>query len=172
MCRYGSLAISGRTRRTYSAGERRHLGFCAVCKWDPLPASDFMFSAFAAHISGHVKPGTVRVYLTAVRNLHLDLGLPDAALLPRVTKGISRAGLPGVSRPRLPITTVVLRQLIHLLLGSYFPIADRFMLHAAMLLASHGCLRYGEFTTPVNYDNPRHASRGDVTMDSKGCDSG
>ena len=43
--------------------------------------------------------GTVRVNLAAVRNLHLDLGLPDttadAALLPRVTKGIRRAGLPG-----------------------------------------------------------------------------
>ena len=172
MCRYASLAISGSTRRTYSAGERRYLGFCAVCKWDPLPASDFMLSAFAAHIAGRVKPGTVRVYLAAVRNLHLDLGLPDptadAALLPRVTKGISRAGLPGVSRPRLPITTVVLRQLVHVLLGSHFPIADRFMLHAAMLLAFHGCLRCGEFTTPVNYDHRRHASRGDVTMDSEG----
>ena len=172
MCRYASLAISGSTRRTYSAGERRYLGFCAVCKCDPLPASDFMLSAFAAHIAGRVKPGTVRVYLAAVRNLHLDLGLPDptadAALLPRVTKGISRAGLPGVSRRRLPITAVVLRQLVHVLLGSHFPIADRFMLHAVMLLAFHGCLRCGEFTTPVNYDHRRHASRGDVTMDSEG----
>ena len=99
MCRYASLAISGSTRRTYSAGERRYLGFFAVCEWDPLPASGFMLSAFAAHIAGREKPGTVRVNLAAVRNLHLDLGLPDttvdAALLPRVTKGSSRAGLPG-----------------------------------------------------------------------------
>ena len=50
----------------------------------------------------------------------------------------------------------------------HFPIADRFMLHAAMLLAFHGCLRCGEFTTPVNYHHRRHASRGDVTMDSEG----
>ena len=132
-----------------------------------------MLSVFAAHIAGRVKPGTVRVFLAAVRNLHLDLGLPDpaadAVLLPRVTKGISRAGLPGGSRPRLPITTVVLRQLVHVLLGSHFQIADRFMLHAAMLLAFHSCLRCGELTTPVNYHR-RHASRGDVTMDSEGRD--
>ena len=171
MYRYASLAISGSTRWTYSASEQSHLGFCAVCRWDPLPASDFMLSAFAAHIAGHVKPGTVRVYLAAVRNLHLNLGLPDltadAALLPRVTKGISRKGLPGVNRPRLPITTVVLRQLVHVLLGSYLPIADRVMLHAAMLLTFHGCMRCGEFTTPVNYDHRRHASRGDITVDSE-----
>ena len=99
MCRYASLAISGSTRRTYSAGKRRYLGFFAVCEWDPLPASGFMLSALAAHIAGREKPGTVRVNLAAVRNLHLDQGLPDttadAALLPRVTKGISRAGWPG-----------------------------------------------------------------------------
>ena len=77
MCRYASLAISGSTRRPYLAGKRRYLGFCAVCKWDPLSASDYMLSAFAAHIAGHVKPGAVRVYLVAVRNLHLDTPTPS-----------------------------------------------------------------------------------------------
>ena len=57
MCRYASLAISGSTRRTYSAGERRYLAFFAVCEWDPLPASGFMLSAFAAHLAGREKPG-------------------------------------------------------------------------------------------------------------------
>ena len=172
MCHYASLAISNSTRRTYSAGERRYLGFCTICKWDPLPASDFMLSAFVAHIAGRVKPGTVRVYLAAVRNLHLDLGMPDptadAVLLPRVTKGVSRAHSPGLSRPRLPITATVLRQLVHVLLGSQAPIIDRFMLHAAMLLAFHGCLRCGEFTTPADYDHRKHATRGDIVVDAEG----
>ena len=172
LCHYASLAVAPSTRRTYTTGERRYLAFCAVCRWDPLPATDLTLSCFAAHMAGRVKPGTVRVYLAAVRNLHLDLGLPDptanSTLLHRVTKGIHRAHGPAAGRPRLPITVDILHKLARALLGSDTNIVDRLMLHAAILLAFHGCLRGAEFTAPTPFDHRRHASRGDISINLDG----
>ena len=142
VCKYASLAIAPSTRRSYSAGEKRYLSFCAVCKFDPLPASDSLLSAFATHLTTHVKPGTIKVYLSAVWNLHLELGLRDptqgTTLLRRVMKGIDRQHGPGSTHSQLLIIVSILRRLVDTVLGSSKPLVDKYMLQAAMLLAFHG----------------------------------
>ena len=153
ICRYAELAISPSTRRSYSTGERRFLDFCALHRFVPLPASDYVLSGFAASLTRSVKPCTIKLYLSAVRNLHLEHGhpdpIPESTLLRRVLKGICRVHGPGVVRPRLPVTMPVLRPLISALQSSNrYTATDKAMLKAAMLLAFHGFLRCGEFTAP------------------------
>ena len=127
--------------------------FCHLHRLEPLPAYDFTLSSFAAFLTKSVKPGIIKAYLSAFRNLHVEHGYPDptlnAALLQRVMRGIGRVHGSEVARPRLPITMPVLVQLLRALQGSrhYCP-ADKAMLKAAMLLVFHGFLRCGEFMAP------------------------
>ena len=159
------MAIAPTTRRTYSTGERRYLSFCKLSSWIPLPASDIMLSSFAAFLARTVRPGTVAVYVASVRNLHIELGLPDptsaATLLPRVLRGIQRSGADVPSPTRLPITMPILRQLINISTSdparSY---RDRLMLNAAMLLSFYGLLRCSEL---VGGDNTPHLRRSSIT---------
>jgi hypothetical protein len=63
---------------------------------------------FASWLARSLSPATVRIYIAAVRSLHIDLGFTDPTLnaprLRRVIKGIQRSDV--VSRPRRrPITT-------------------------------------------------------------------
>ena len=151
--RYADLAIAPSTRRAYSVGQRRFMEFCHLHRLEPLPATDFTLSSFAAFLTRSVKPGTIKAYLSAVRNMHVEHGYPDptlnAALLQRVMRGIGRVHGSEVARPRLPITMPVLVQLLRALQGSrHYRPADKAMLKAAMLLAFHGFLRCGEFTAP------------------------
>jgi len=97
-----------------------------------------------------LRPSSVRTYMAAVRNLHVEMGLdyPGGAttLLSRVMRGITRS--PSDSRTRLPITTPVLRQLCQCLNESQMrhP-TDQSMLHAAFSLAFHGFFRCGELVS-------------------------
>ena len=138
-CRYASLAISHNTRLTFSTGQKRQLSFCAVCAWNPLPVVDMQLSIFTAHLAGRIRSGTICVYLSAVRNLCLDLSLEDpidkATLLPRVLKGICMNTTSGPTWPRLPIT---LCRMVDSLLHLSKPHLGRFMLHVVMLFTFHG----------------------------------
>lgn len=170
VARFAALAIAPSTRTTYSSGERRYFAFCGLYRLQALPASDLGLSSFAAFLTQSVKPGTIRSYMAAVRNLHVELGLPDptrdATLLPRVLRGIDRTFGTATTLRRLPITMPVMRKLIAALEGSgILAPTDRLMLKAAVLLAFHGFLRCGELTVPCGqYNAGRHASRGDVQL--------
>lgn len=155
VARYAALAISPNTRRTYSAGETRYMQFCQVHRWSPLPASDLMLCSFAASLAQSVRPVTIRVYLSAVRNLHLELGFSDpmeeATLLRRVVRGVGRCHGTAVETPRLPITFPLLRRLVDsCLMCPSICNQDRRCLQAAMLTIFFGFLRCGElFDTPT-----------------------
>ena len=92
--RYAAMAIAPATRRSYTSGERRYLDFCRLHRLEALPTTDLILSSFAAYLTRFVKPGTIRAYLSAVLNLHIELGIPDpfldAPLLQCVMRGICR----------------------------------------------------------------------------------
>ena len=50
---------------------------CYQLGLEPLPMTDFTWSSFAAFLTLSVKPGTIKAYLSAVRNLHVEHGYPD-----------------------------------------------------------------------------------------------
>ena len=116
-----------------------------------------MLSCFAAYLARSVRPATISVYLSAVRNAHLEQGFDDPFedtwLLGRVMKGIQRCHGTEVIRPRLPITMPILRELIDACRMSHILVNhDKLLYQAAMLLAFFGFLRCAEFTNSLTRD--------------------
>ena len=72
----GKVSSPDNTRRTYSTSEQRYLEFCRQYDWQPLPVIDINRNYSAAFLVQRLQPASVRVYMSAVRNLHLDMGLP------------------------------------------------------------------------------------------------
>ena len=88
----------------------------------PFPVSEHTLCCFVAYIAEEgLAPQTAKtyMYLSAVRNLQLSMGLPDPCdqsslpILKRVLAGISRARLTRQmpQRVRLPITAPILDQI-------------------------------------------------------------
>ena len=70
--------VSLTTRCTYSSGERQFIRFCLhhglVSPHTPLlPSSEATLIHFVTHLSNTVSYATIKVYLAAVKNLHLSL---------------------------------------------------------------------------------------------------
>ena len=118
---------------------------------------------------------SIKVYLSAVRNFHVQAGLHvewERLLTPRlqlVLRGIKRAK--ATSPPtaaRLPITVEVMRQIKAVLMKAPQKY-DNILLCAACCLAFFGFLRCGEFTVPsqTSYDKDAHLSINDIALDSR-----
>ena len=116
---YCQQGIAESTQRTYRAGVRRFNSFCVLHQVDtPLPVTELLLCQFAVFLgNAGLTPQTAKIYLAAVRNLQLSLGLPD----PRDTSSLPRlklllAGIRRVrardpthsARVRLPITLAAL----------------------------------------------------------------
>lgn len=145
-CRYNGVASS--TRRTYQSGLNAFANFCARFNILPLPASSLTLQYFCAYVSQHISYKTLKVYLSAIRLLHIEHDLPDPtddSLLELVCRGIRRQQGDN-KRPRLPITINILRTLKNQLrVSQYSPLEQR-MLWASFTLAFYGFLRISEYT--------------------------
>ena len=99
---------------------------------------------FATYLAQSHKPQSIKLYLSAIRMLHLEHGLPDptrdALNLRRLMRGIKRVHGKATD-PRLPITPSLLRSFRSFLHLSYH---DHLTLWAALLLAFFGFLRSSE----------------------------
>ena len=70
------------TNRTYGSGEKRFIQFCLSNRLmsqegDILPASEGNLIYFASYLARTVKHSTIKLYLAAVRNLHISCGHGD-----------------------------------------------------------------------------------------------
>ena len=128
---------------------------------DPLPFR---------HLPGRLPDShsSIKVYLSAVRSLHVDQGFPDplenCLQLQRVVRGIKRSQGALPSRPRLPVSSNILRIIYSALNLNSF---DDVMFWAACLLAYFGFLRSAEFTVPSlsAYNASIHLPMSDVSVD-------
>ncbi len=142
-------AIAPNTRATYSSGTQAFIHFAAAYQrlhpgGSPIPASEETLMLFATYLTYRLQPRSIKVYLYAVRNLHIENGLPNPLAnclqLQRLLRGIKRTYSSG-SNHRLPITPAILRSFSSYLNLIYH---NHLMIWAAMLLAFFGFLRSSE----------------------------
>ena len=87
------------TQCTYSSSEKSFITFCLMNRLvsdtgDILPACEGTLIYFASHLARTVRHSTIKLYLVAVRNLHISCGHGDPLmgklLLKKVLRGILR----------------------------------------------------------------------------------
>ena len=161
------------TQRVYRSGSKRFLDFCTRFKLAPFPATEWVLSFFVALLYREgLSGGTVKSYLSAVRHMHISMGLGDPHIssmpqLEYVVKGMKKKTAGRAARVRRPITPQILRQMKQV----WQLLPDRHnsaMLWAAVCMCFFGFLRSGEVVVPSDsdYDSSTHLSFGDVRVDS------
>ena len=145
-----------------------------------MPTSELTLLLFVAHLAqNHLSYSTIRVYLSAIRHLHLTAGLlntfsaQSTPCLTLVLQGIKRYQACTTSPTIcLPITIQIMHNIKATLVQSPMEYQN-IMMWAACCVAFFGCLRCGEFTVPSqsNYDPTIHLSYHDVLVDSKASPS-
>ena len=135
------------TDRTYSSAQRRYIQFCDIHGLVTCPASEQTLLWFVTHLhyTGVPLARSIRVYLAAVRSLHIRTGFSEPPhLSPRIMlalRGIERGNPP--PRQKSPITYDILLQMYPFVTNIFNDI----MLWSAMTFAFFGSLRGDEFTT-------------------------
>lgn len=109
-------ALAPNTHAAYNSGTTAFINFCLHYhrfsqQGSIIPATEDTLLLFVSYLSVKVCPSTIKVYLSAVRNLHIQHGFPSpvehSILLPRLLRGVKRTY--GIDqRPRLPITPSLL----------------------------------------------------------------
>ena len=159
------------TRNCYSSAQRRFITFCIQDNrlhpsGSVLPASEETLIRFCAHLADTLHHSSIKVYLSAVRSLHVDEGLPDPLVgclqLRRVLRGIKRHQ--GSNQPKRQPITSDLMHVIHRSLD--FSSHNHTMLWAACCIGFFGFLRAGEFTVNAPFDPAIHLSVNDIQADS------
>ena len=79
---YANWGLAKNTNRAHSCGEKRFLTFCLMNRLlspsgDVLPASEGTLVYFASYLARTGRHGTIKLYLAAVRNLHITAGYSD-----------------------------------------------------------------------------------------------
>ena len=149
--RYFEHGLAESTRRTYQAGIKKFVNFCAM--YNPLPVSQSVLCLFITYLANlGLAYGTIRTYLAAIRYLHISRDLPERRSTPMpklslVERGIRRTKSSELSgRQRLPIIPSILRQ-IGALWSTRAHEFDIVMLWAACCTAFLGFFRMGEITS-------------------------
>ena len=159
---YGGLRQG--TRRTYNSAQKSYINFCQSHDLCPVPASEDTILLYVTHLYlNKLKYTSVRVYLSAVRSLHIEEGVgnPIEGYL-QVKQAVRCLQINNSSpKQKLPITISVLRDLHQVCSAGSF---NNKMLWAAITTAFYGCLRASEFTVPVTFDPQVHLCVNSVTF--------
>ncbi len=173
---YYSRGLAPSTKRSYTSAQSRYLKFCEQFSVAvPVPLYEKVLCAYVSFLAD-LKHQSTKSYLSALRHLQISAGFQDpfaASSWPRlehVLKGIKRPSVTQrVSRPRLPITPIILRAIhkawsTQLQDGSW----DAVMLWASFCLEFFAFLHAGEFTVPNyrSFDPQTHLSTNDIAVDS------
>ena len=66
------------TQCTYKSAQERFVKFCQDCAFTPLSVSQTLLCSYVSFLANqHLKHATIKVYLSAVRQLQITAGHPD-----------------------------------------------------------------------------------------------
>ena len=160
------------TRRVYQSAQRQFIDFCTLdgnvsSNGSLLPTNEYTLLRFCSHLADRLHHSSIKVYLSAVRSLHIDYGFPDPLVhclqLQRLLRGIKRHQ--GSRQPqRQPVTADIMR-VIHRSVDLQNP--DHIMLWAACCIGFFGFLRAGEFTVNTTFDPSIHLTVQDLQVDAE-----
>ena len=94
---YAKWGLAWTTNRVYELGEKRSFQFCLSDRLmsregDILPASEITLIYVASYLARTIKHSSIKLYLAAVRNLHISCGhgdpLSGKLLLKKILRGI------------------------------------------------------------------------------------
>ena len=168
-CRfYLANGLASSTRQVYASAQRQ---FCNPDvsfsqSQPPLPASEQMLMRFCTHLADRLHHSSIKVYLSAVRSLHIDYGfsdpLPNCLQLQRLLRGIKHHQGSNLTQ-RQPVTADLV-SVLHRSLDLANP--DNVMLWAACCVGFFGFLRGGEFTVNSPFDPSLHLTLDDMQVDA------
>ena len=158
-------ALKPNTRKTYTSAQTRFLTFCSIYRFSPIPVTEDTLLLYISYLYEEgLSASSIRVYLAAVRSLHVYSNEPYPTNMLRVRlalKGAVRnSPLP---KRKLPITFIILKQMLtHVRLRH-----DKTLIDCVMTLAFFGCLRLAECCVidGQNFNPKIHLCVSDVSLD-------
>lgn len=141
MAEYRAQVFADTTRRTYSTHLKTYLLFCERVGIQPVPISAKNLACYAAYLAQKLAYSSVRQYLNIVRLLHVEADFPnpfqDNWMFTSLFKGMRRV-LGGATKPKLPITVLVLHRIY---ISLDFSLNRHVVFWAACLVAFFSFLR-------------------------------
>lgn len=149
-----TIAYRPNTKRTYTSAQKDYVEFCYGYGLQPVPASEQTILYYIAYtqarsehkniVGSGIKASSLKVYLSAIRSMHIVAGYPEPPIsAPRVKlvlKAIHDNGPP--PSQQAPITYSLLKRMISTLGHEYHHV----MWHAVWCLGFFGGLRGAEYT--------------------------
>jgi hypothetical protein len=159
-------AYKTNTKRTYSSAQKRYLDFCLKFKLISMPVTEDTLLLYVSFLFEQGLSGsTIRVYLSAVRSLHVLAGRQYPVELLRVKLALKGA-VRETPKPirKMPITIAILKAMLHHVTYRF----DNKLITAVMTLAFFGCFRMGELCAPTGapFQPVSHLCVGDITIDN------
>jgi hypothetical protein len=160
-------ALRDTTHKTYSSAQRKFIEFCNTYGYQAIPASDYTLTQYIASLhSQGLKGSSIRVYIAAIRSLHVLQGHPVPVYSERLLLALK--GAQKLSSPpdrKAPITFNILCKMFPLLEGRH----DELLLKTVMAMAFFGCFRAGELCLPdtTHFDPSLHLTFSDLHFDTE-----
>ena len=173
--RYYEAALTSSTHKTYKSAGNKYLSFCNQFSILPIPTSESTLCYFAACLAQEgFAHSTIRTYLCGVHQIQIARGFPDPQIdqMPRLRQAlkgvkVQEGRLGRTSRPRLPITPMILHKLKNVWLDGSQSFNNT-MLWAASTTTFFAFCRSNEITVEreAKYDPAVYLSYADIAVDN------